>query len=134
MIEAHFDSFTWILDITTSSSMMSLMFLESLIGKSHLLDLAKWLVGFLFDVSFIQMRYTLYNGIPMEQFSMKDGVNGMRDGDVLCQQIEIHEDRLYVSQRLLTSLFGPSADILYLMRMWEEEKPWLLNYQAGVED
>ena len=52
----------------------------------------------------------------------------------LVSAIEIHEDRLYVSQRLLTSLFGPSADILYLMRMWEEEKPWLLNYQAGVED
>ena len=52
----------------------------------------------------------------------------------LVSAIEFHEDRLSVSQRFSTGLYGPSADIIYLMRMWEDGKPWLLNYQAGVED
>jgi hypothetical protein len=44
------------------------------------------------------------------------------------------EDRLCVSLQLSVSMTDSRADVLYLVRMWDEGMPCLRNYQPGVEE
>lgn len=44
------------------------------------------------------------------------------------------EDKPGNSLPLSASMTGVQADILFLIRMWEEAMPWLYNYQSGVEE
>jgi Phosphotransferase enzyme family len=44
------------------------------------------------------------------------------------------EDQLFVSSRLSTDMAGATADVLFLIRMWEEGIPWLYNYTPAAEN
>jgi hypothetical protein len=48
--------------------------------------------------------------------------------------VSAEEDRLCVSAQLSASMTDARADVLYLVRMWDEGMPWLRNYQPGVEE
>jgi hypothetical protein len=54
--------------------------------------------------------------------------------EVFMAAVAAEEDRLCISPRLSTSMTGAQADVLYLIRMWDEGMPWLRNYQPGVEE
>jgi hypothetical protein len=48
--------------------------------------------------------------------------------------VTFREDELLVSPQLSANMIGAPADVLFLIRMWEERMPWLYNYQPGVEN
>jgi hypothetical protein len=49
-------------------------------------------------------------------------------------QVALRESSSCHAQRLSASMFGVQADILFMIRMWEERMPWMCNYQAGVKE
>jgi Choline/ethanolamine kinase len=50
------------------------------------------------------------------------------------KQVVLHESSSCDALRLSSSMFGVRADIVFMIRMWEERMPWMYTYQAGVKE
>jgi Phosphotransferase enzyme family len=49
-------------------------------------------------------------------------------------EVALQESPSCDAPRLSSSMFGVQADILFMIRMWEERMPWMYIYQAGVKE
>ena len=49
-------------------------------------------------------------------------------------QVALQESSSCDAPRLSSSMFEVQADILFMIRMWEERMPWMYTYQAGVKE
>jgi hypothetical protein len=75
------------------------------------------------------MLYIPLQGIRMGELLMKAGVRMLFLALLASQQHELD-----VSPGFSADMISIQADILFLIRMWEDRMPWMYNYQHGVED
>jgi hypothetical protein len=54
--------------------------------------------------------------------------------DLFLALLASQEHELGVSPGFSTDMISIQADILFLIRMWEDRMSWMYNYQPGVED
>ena len=54
--------------------------------------------------------------------------------DQYVKAIIAEEECRHIFPRMSDEMLGIQSDIVYLIRAWEERKPWLTTYNGGVED
>lgn len=45
-----------------------------------------------------------------------------------------HEKRIGVSTLMSTRINSVQADVCWLMQMWMQKMPWIMNYAAGIQE
>ena len=91
------------------------------------------------------VRFPVRNQIyPEVNFALEKDATGriIHDGWRACVEsreqyvkaIIAEEDQRSIFPRMSDEMLGIQSDIVYLIRAWEERKPWLTTYNRGVED
>jgi aminoglycoside phosphotransferase (APT) family kinase protein len=113
----------------------------------NILSLIDWEFAFVGPSELATQQALQYRTYPLAILAIVPGVMD-KNGNVIDQSwraafqqrsefiaaVSSQENRLDVSSAISTRINSVQADICWLMQMWMQKMPWILNYSPGIQN